>query len=107
MIGRVQPTGFAWVDRFRREVADPGRPPFLQEPVFGRVSWRRKGKIKGYVLEQRRRANRSRQARDPSRWTQACRWSSTPGPRRSTGSSPRNDPGSPLRKNETAPEGTT
>ena len=51
VIGRVEPTGFAWVDRFRREVADPGRPPLLQEPVFGRISWRRKGTIKGYVLD--------------------------------------------------------
>ena len=50
VVGRVEPTGFRWVDRFRREVADPGRPPFLQEPVFGRVAWRRKGKINGYVL---------------------------------------------------------
>jgi hypothetical protein len=50
VVGRVEPTGFRWVDRFRREVADPGRPPFLQEPVFGRISWRRKGKISGYVL---------------------------------------------------------
>ncbi len=50
VVGRVQPTGFRWVDRFKREVADPGRPPFLQEPVFARVVWRRRGKISGYVL---------------------------------------------------------
>ena len=46
VVGRVQPTGFRWVDRFGREVADPGRPPFLQEPVFARVVWRRQGKIR-------------------------------------------------------------
>ncbi|MGZ3472221.1 MAG: hypothetical protein ACXVA6_19810, partial [Isosphaeraceae bacterium] len=50
VVGRVQPTGFRWVDRFKREVADPGRPPFLQEPVSARVVWRRKGKISGHVL---------------------------------------------------------
>jgi hypothetical protein len=50
VVGRVQPTGFRWVDRFKRDVADPGRSPFLQEPVFARVVWRRKGKISGYVL---------------------------------------------------------
>ena len=50
VIGRVEPTGFRWVDRFRREVADPGRPPFLQEPVFARVAWRRQGKIQGHLL---------------------------------------------------------
>jgi hypothetical protein len=49
-IGRVEPTGFRWVDHWKREVADPGRPPFLQEPVFARVVWRRKGKINAYVL---------------------------------------------------------
>ncbi len=51
VVGRVQPTGFHWVDRFKREVADPGRPPFLQEPVSARVVWRRRGKISGYVLD--------------------------------------------------------
>jgi hypothetical protein len=50
-IGRVQPTGFRWVDRWKREVADPGRPPLLQEPVFARVVWRRRGKIQAYVLD--------------------------------------------------------
>jgi len=51
VIGRVEPTGFRWVDRWKREVADPGGPPFLQEPVFARVSWRRKGKIQAYLLD--------------------------------------------------------
>jgi hypothetical protein len=50
-IARVQPTGFGWVDRWKREVADPGRPPFLQEPVFAHVAWRRKGKIRAYALD--------------------------------------------------------
>jgi len=50
VVGRVQPTGFRWVDRSKREVADPGRPPFLQEPITARVVWRRKGKISGHVL---------------------------------------------------------
>ncbi|QEH38146.1 hypothetical protein OJF2_67440 [Aquisphaera giovannonii] len=50
-IARVEPTGFAWTDRFRREAADPGRPPLLQEPVSARVSWRRKGTIRAYALD--------------------------------------------------------
>jgi hypothetical protein len=50
VIGRVEPTGFRWVDRWKREVADPGRPPLLQEPIFARVSWRRKGILNAYVL---------------------------------------------------------
>ncbi len=45
-IGRVEPTGFRWVDRWKTTVADPGRPPFLQEPVRAQVTWRRKGNIK-------------------------------------------------------------
>ncbi len=49
-IARVQPTGFSWVDRWKREVADPGRPPLLQEPVFASVVWRRKGKIEAYAI---------------------------------------------------------
>ena len=50
-IARVQPTGFCWVDRWKREVADPGRPPFLQEPVSAQVVWRRKGKIQAYAVD--------------------------------------------------------
>ena len=49
-IARVQPTGFRWVDRWKREVADPGRPPLLQEPVSAQVAWRRKAKIQAYAL---------------------------------------------------------
>jgi hypothetical protein len=49
-IARVEPTGYRWVDRFQREVADPGRPPFLQEPVLARVAWRHRGKVRGFVL---------------------------------------------------------
>ncbi len=50
-IARVEPTGFRWVDSWKREVADPGRPPFFQEPVTARVVWRQKGAVKAYVLD--------------------------------------------------------
>ena len=50
-IARVEPTGFRWVDSWKREVADPGRPPFLQEPVSARVVWRHKGKVRAFVLD--------------------------------------------------------
>ena len=50
-IARVEPTGFRWVDSLKREVADPGRPPFLQEPVSATVAWRHKGKVKAFVLD--------------------------------------------------------
>jgi hypothetical protein len=49
-VGRVQPTGFRWVDSWRSAVADPGRPPFLQEPVRARVVWRRKGPVRAFSL---------------------------------------------------------
>ena len=51
-IGRVQPTGFRWVDSWRHTVADPGRPPFLQEPVRARIVWRRKGTVRGFALDE-------------------------------------------------------
>jgi hypothetical protein len=50
-IARVTPTGFRWVDEWKRETADPGRPPLLAEPVKGTVTWRRKGTIKAYALD--------------------------------------------------------
>lgn len=50
-IARVEPTGFRWVDTLKREVADPGRPPFLQEPVAATVVWRHKGKVRAFVLD--------------------------------------------------------
>jgi hypothetical protein len=50
-IARVQPTGYQWVDTWKRHVADPGRPPFLQEPVRAKVIWRHKGRASGFVLD--------------------------------------------------------
>jgi hypothetical protein len=50
-IARVEPTGFRWVDSWKREVADPGRPPFLREPVTARVAWRHNGPVKAYALD--------------------------------------------------------
>lgn len=50
-IVRVEPTGFRWVDSWKREVADPGRPPFLQEPVSAKIVWRRKGVVRAFVLD--------------------------------------------------------
>jgi hypothetical protein len=50
-IARVEPTGFRWVDPWKREVADPGRPPFLQEPVVATVIWAKKGAVRAYTLD--------------------------------------------------------
>jgi hypothetical protein len=50
-LARVEPTGLRWVDVGRHSVADPGRPPFLQEPVRGRVAWKRKGNIRAFALD--------------------------------------------------------
>ena len=50
-IARVEPTGFEWVDDWHREVANPGLPPLLQEPVHAKVVWRRSGKVRAYALD--------------------------------------------------------
>jgi hypothetical protein len=51
VIGRVEPTGFRWVDEWKRSPGDPGRPPLLQEPVKARVAWKRSGEVKAYALD--------------------------------------------------------
>jgi len=52
-VARVSPTGFRWADDWRRETADPGRPPLLAEPVHAKVTWRGPSKrtVKGFVLD--------------------------------------------------------
>jgi hypothetical protein len=50
-VARVEPKGFRWVDEWRHEVADPGQPPLLQEPVQARITWRREGPVKAYALD--------------------------------------------------------
>jgi hypothetical protein len=50
-VARVEPTGLTYVDQWKREVADPGRPPLLQEPVRAKVLWRKSGKVKAYALD--------------------------------------------------------
>ena len=51
VIGRVEPTGYRWVDEWRREPADPGRPPLLREPIKARIGWKRAGEVKAYSLD--------------------------------------------------------
>jgi hypothetical protein len=52
-LARVEPTGFRWVDSWKRLPADPGGPPFLQEPVKATITWRHshKGNVRAYVLD--------------------------------------------------------
>ncbi|GAC1463878.1 MAG: hypothetical protein NVSMB9_01870 [Isosphaeraceae bacterium] len=50
-IGRITPTGFRWVDEWRREMADPGRPPLLQEPLKATITWKREGTVQAYALD--------------------------------------------------------
>ena len=66
-IARIEPTGFRWVDTLKREVADPGRPPFLQEPVSATVVWRHKGKVRAFVLDNTGARTQEVEARDNSR----------------------------------------
>ena len=57
-IARVEPTGFRWVDRWKTAVADPGRPPFLQEPVRRQDRLAAQGDDSGLRRRQRRRTRR-------------------------------------------------
>ncbi len=50
-IARVEPTGFRWVHSWRYTVANPGRPPLLQEPVRARIVWRHKGTVRAFELD--------------------------------------------------------
>lgn len=50
-VGRVQPTGFQWVDAWRREVADPGTAPLLLEPIHVSIAWTRAGELTLYPLD--------------------------------------------------------
>jgi hypothetical protein len=50
-VARIVPTGFTYADEWRRETADPGRPPLKQEPIQARVLWKRKGTVKAYALD--------------------------------------------------------
>ena len=49
-IARIEPTGYKWVDSWRREVADPGIPPLLQEPVRARIVWKGKRPVRAHAL---------------------------------------------------------
>jgi hypothetical protein len=51
VIGRVEPTGFLWTDEWHRDVAYPGRPPLLQEPIRAKIGWKRDGTVKAYALD--------------------------------------------------------
>lgn len=71
-VARVTATGFRWVDEWRRDTADPGRPPLLAEPVVGQVTWNTKGTVKGFVLDnngRRVRPARLRQEQGGDAWT--------------------------------------
>ncbi|MGE3819119.1 MAG: hypothetical protein AB7I30_06755, partial [Isosphaeraceae bacterium] len=50
-IARVEPTGFRWIDAWRRETADPGLPPLLHEPIQATVVWKGKRGVKAYALD--------------------------------------------------------
>ena len=45
-LGRVEPTGYRWADTWKREMANPGVPPLLQEPVRATVRWQHKGPVR-------------------------------------------------------------
>lgn len=50
-VAHVQPTGFRWADENRIEVADPGLPPVLVQPLQAEILWKRPGKVRAYPLD--------------------------------------------------------
>jgi hypothetical protein len=50
-VARVEPTGLRYVDGLHHEVADPGHPPLLVEPVRARVTWKRRGTVRAFALD--------------------------------------------------------
>jgi hypothetical protein len=54
-VGRSQTTGQTWADGWRRDIADPGRPPIRLEPTRARVLWKRQpgqpGAVQAYRLD--------------------------------------------------------
>jgi hypothetical protein len=50
-VSRAEPTGLLYADQWKREVASPGRPPILVEPVRARVTWKKKGTARAYALK--------------------------------------------------------
>ena len=50
-VARVEPTDLQWVDHWRREVADPGRPPLRVEPIRASVTWGRDGPVSAFALD--------------------------------------------------------
>ncbi|MBV8610462.1 MAG: hypothetical protein JO034_23765 [Singulisphaera sp.] len=50
-LARVEPTDYRWVDEWKHDVADPGLPPLLQEPLRAKVLWRHKGPVKAFALD--------------------------------------------------------
>jgi hypothetical protein len=51
VVGRVQPTDLAWVDLWKREVANPGRPPLRVEPMRASITWTRDDPVTVYALD--------------------------------------------------------
>ena len=50
-VARAEPTDLLYVDRWKREVAAPGRGPILVEPVRAVVTIRRKAKLRVFALK--------------------------------------------------------
>ena len=50
-VGRAVPSGLEYVDHWRREVADPGRPPIRVEPIRSEITWRHERPVRAYPLD--------------------------------------------------------
>ncbi len=51
VVGRVEPTGFRWLDELEARDGRTRPPPLLQEPIKAKIAWKRAGEVKGYALD--------------------------------------------------------
>ncbi len=51
-ISRAEPTGLTYADQWKRQIANPGRPPILIEPVRARITLKRKGSFRAFALDE-------------------------------------------------------
>ncbi|MDX2037679.1 MAG: hypothetical protein SFX72_13595 [Isosphaeraceae bacterium] len=50
-VGSIDPTDITYVDHWKNEPDDIGRPPLLAEPVHARITWRNRRSVKAYALD--------------------------------------------------------
>lgn len=92
-ISRAEPTGLTYADQWKRQIANPGRPPILIEPVRARITLKRKGSFRA-SRSMRPASEAPKPSSSPA--PKARSWRSRPTPPPSTGKSSNNRKGSTI-----------